>query len=305
MKKLLTLMMAMLIVVLVACADSSSTDSTETDDTGDVETSEGAEDVENEESDAASEITLEEVYEKAIERQNEINSMSADIVMDQNIVLDESGETFEMKSNSNLQSDFTIDPVASYMHGTVTAFDPMSEQEIELETEMYMLEDAFYMYDSEGDQWLEFPLEEMEAVLGQSAQQIDATEQLELLESIISEFSLEEEGDEYILKLDAAEDKFTEFVIEEMKALQSVGITEAEEDIVNLINYDKVSYVLKINKDTYDMTAMDLVLNMTLEEGDESLVMNTDTKITFSNFDGIDAIEVPQEVVDEAVPVEY
>ena len=305
MKKLLTLMMAMLIVVLVACADSSSTDSTETDDTGDVETSEGAEDVENEESDAAPEITLEEVYEKAIERQNEINSMSADIVMDQNIVLDESGETFEMKSNSNLQSDFTIDPVASYMHGTVTAFDPMSEQEIELETEMYMLEDAFYMYDSEGDQWLEFPLEEMEAVLGQSAQQIDATEQLELLESIISEFSLEEEGDEYILKLDAAEDKFTEFVIEEMKALQSVGITEAEEDIVNLINYDKVSYVLKINKDTYDMTAMDLVLNMTLEEGDESLVMNTDTKITFSNFDGIDAIEVPQEVVDEAVPVEY
>ena len=298
-------MMAMLIVVLVACADSSSTDSTETDDTGDVETSEGAEDVENEESDAASEITLEEVYEKAIERQNEINSMSADIVMDQNIVLDESGETFEMKSNSNLQSDFTIDPVASYMHGTVTAFDPMSEQEIELETEMYMLEDAFYMYDSEGDQWLEFPLEEMEAVLGQSAQQIDATEQLELLESIISEFSLEEEGDEYILKLDAAEDKFTEFVIEEMKALQSVGITEAEEDIVNLINYDKVSYVLKINKDTYDMTAMVLVLNMTLEEGDESLVMNTDTKITFSNFDGIDAIEVPQEVVDEAVPVEY
>lgn len=298
-------MMAMLIVVLVACADSSSTDSTETDDTGDVETSEGAEDVENEESDAASEITLEEVYEKAIERQNEINSMSADIVMDQNIVLDESGGTFEMKSNSNLQSDFTIDPVASYMHGTVTAFDPMSEQEIELETEMYMLEDAFYMYDSEGDQWLEFPLEEMEAVLGQSAQQIDATEQLELLESIISEFSLEEEGDEYILKLDAAEDKFTEFVIEEMKALQSVGITEAEEDIVNLINYDKVSYVLKINKDTYDMTAMDLVLNMTLEEGDESLVMNTDTKITFSNFDGIDAIEVPQEVVDEAVPVEY
>lgn len=298
-------MMAMLIVVLVACADSSSTDSTETDDTGDVETSEGAEDVENEESDAASEITLEEVYEKAIERQNEINSMSADIVMDQNIVLDESGETFEMKSNSNLQSDFTIDPVASYMHGTVMAFDPMSEQEIELETEMYMLEDAFYMYDSEGDQWLEFPLEEMEAVLGQSAQQIDATEQLELLESIISEFSLEEEGDEYILKLDAAEDKFTEFVIEEMKALQSVGITEAEEDIVNLINYDKVSYVLKINKDTYDMTAMDLVLNMTLEEGDESLVMNTDTKITFSNFDGIDAIEVPQEVVDEAVPVEY
>lgn len=298
-------MMAMLIVVLVACADSSSTDSTETDDTGDVETSEGAEDVENEESDAASEITLEEVYEKAIERQNEINSMSADIVMDQDIVLDESGETFEMKSNSNLQSDFTIDPVASYMHGTVTAFDPMSEQEIELETEMYMLEDAFYMYDSEGDQWLEFPLEEMEAVLGQSAQQIDATEQLELLESIISEFSLEEEGDEYILKLDAAEDKFTEFVIEEMKALQSVGITEAEEDIVNLINYDKVSYVLKINKDTYDMTAMDLVLNMTLEEGDESLVMNTDTKITFSNFDGIDAIEVPQEVVDEAVPVEY
>lgn len=298
-------MMAMLIVVLVACADSSSTDSTETDDTGDVETSEGAEDVENEESDAASEITLEEVYEKAIERQNEINSMSADIVMDQNIVLDESGETFEMKSNSNLQSDFTIDPVASYMHGTVTAFDPMSEQEIELETEMYMLEDAFYMYDLEGDQWLELPLEGMEAVLGQSAQQIDATEQLELLESIISEFSLEEEGDEYILKLDAAEDKFTEFVIEEMKALQSVGITEAEEDIVNLINYDKVSYVLKINKDTYDMTAMDLVLNMTLEEGDESLVMNTDTKITFSNFDGIDAIEVPQEVVDEAVPVEY
>lgn len=169
---------------------------------------------------------------------------------------------------------------------------------------MYMLEDAFYMYDSNSDAWLQLPLEGMESVLGQSTKQLDANEQLKQLESIISEFTIHEEGDEYILTLDVAGDKFTEFVIEQMQLLGSVGITEADEDIVEIVKYDKVNYVLKINKDTYDMTALDLVMHMTIEEDDESVMLEIDSKMTYSNINGIDKIEVPQDVIDNAVNLE-
>lgn len=308
MKKLLIFLMASFIVLLAACADSSSTDSTETESEENAEATDNNEDTDTSEdtdsSDAESNVSLEEVYKKAIERQNEINSMSTEIVMDQKMVFDESGETSEMNSNMNLTADFTMDPVASYMKGTITTFDPLTEENMEMNTEMYMLEDAFYMYDSNSDAWLQLPLEGMESVLGQSTKQLDANEQLKQLESIISEFTIHEEGDEYILTLDVAGDKFTEFVIEQMQLLGSVGITEADEDIVEIVKYDKVNYVLKINKDTYDMTALDLVMHMTIEEDDESVMLEIDSKMTYSNINGIDKIEVPQDVIDNAVNLE-
>lgn len=300
--------MASFIVLLAACADSSSTDSTETESEENAEATDNSEDTDTSDdtdsSDAESNVSLEEVYKKAIERQNEINSMSTEIVMDQKMVFDESGETSEMNSNMNLTADFTMDPVASYMKGTITTFDPLTEENMEMNTEMYMLEDAFYMYDSNSDAWLQLPLEGMESVLGQSTKQLDANEQLKQLESIISEFTIHEEGDEYILTLDVAGDKFTEFVIEQMQLLGSVGITEADEDIVEIVKYDKVNYVLKINKDTYDMTALDLVMHMTIEEDDESVMLEIDSKMTYSNINGIDKIEVPQDVIDNAVNLE-
>lgn len=308
MKKLLIFLMASFIVLLAACADSSSTDSTETESEENAEATDNSEDTDTSDdtdsSDAESNVSLEEVYKKAIERQNEINSMSTEIVMDQKMVFDESGETSEMNSNMNLTADFTMDPVASYMKGTITTFDPLTEENMEMNTEMYMLEDAFYMYDSNSDAWLQLPLEGMESVLGQSTKQLDANEQLKQLESIISEFTIHEEGDEYILTLDVAGDKFTEFVIEQMQLLGSVGITEADEDIVEIVKYDKVNYVLKINKDTYDMTALDLVMHMTIEEDDESVMLEIDSKMTYSNINGIDKIEVPQDVIDNAVNLE-
>lgn len=308
MKKLLIFLMASFIVLLAACADSSSTDSTETESEENAEATDNNEDTDTsddtESSGSESDVSLEEVYKKALERQNEINSMSTEIVMDQKMVFDESGETSEMNSNMNLTADFTMDPVASYMKGTITTFDPLTEENMEMNTEMYMLEDAFYMYDSNSDAWLQLPLEGMESVLGQSTKQLDANEQLKQLESIISEFTIHEEGDEYILTLDVAGDKFTEFVIEQMQLLGSVGITEADEDIVEIVKYDKVNYVLKINKDTYDMTALDLVMHMTIEEDDESVMLEIDSKMTYSNINGIDKIEVPQDVIDNAVNLE-
>lgn len=312
MKKILTFLMAsLLFFALAACSDSSSsTETSETETAESTETTDAEEEVDEAESaedeaESTGDISeLEEIYEKAMERQSEIKSMSSEMVMDQKMVFEESGETYEMGSKSDLKSDFTMDPFASYMVGTISTVDPSTGESIEMDTEMYMLPDAFYMYEATSDTWMELPTEGMEEILGKTTNQIDAAEQLKQLESIMSEFNIEEEGDEYILTLDAAGDKFTEYVIEQMKLLGNVGITEAEEEIVDIIKYDKVHYVLKMNKDTYDMTAMDMVLHMSLEEDDEKLVVELDSKMTFSNFNEVEAIEVPQDVIDNAVQME-
>jgi len=124
------------------------------------------------------------------------------------------------------------------------------------------------------------------------------------MKSFINEFKFEQTNDAYVLTLNAAGDKFSEYIVEQMQINQMLGTTE-EQKLFDSMKFDKVDYVITINKKTFDITAMDMVLDFTIDMEGESMSISNDTKVTFNNFDGVEAITVPQEVIDQAVEVQY
>ena len=75
---------------------------------------------------------------------------------------------------------------------------------------------------------------------------------------------------------------------EEQKALENMNINELE-------------YEIYVDKESFNMTAMNMVMSMTMEEQGETLNIDIDSNTAYENINGIEKIEVPQEVIDSAV----
>lgn len=292
MKKLFSIFLVSLLVVVLSACNS----------TAEPVSGDNAEKKETEQE--VSELTLEEVYENAIERQNELTSVSADMKLDQTMTLGSGEESLEMATKSDMVLDMVIDPLAMYMDGTMLMTDPESGEDVTIDMEMYMNQQGMFTFDSESEKWLKLPVTDFEAMMGQTANQVNAAEQLAGMKSFINEFKFEQTNDAYVLTLNAAGDKFSEYIFEQMQINQMLGTTE-EQQLFESMKFDKVNYVITINKETFDITAMDMVLDFTIDMEGESMSISNDTKVAFNNFDGVDAISVPQEVIDQAVEVEY
>ncbi|KGR75547.1 hypothetical protein CD33_10425 [Ureibacillus sinduriensis BLB-1 = JCM 15800] len=252
-----------------------------------------------------SELTLEEVYEKAIERQNELKSSSADIKMEQKMTFGNGTESFEMNTTSDMKMDIIVEPMESYMDGTIQMADPETGEDTKLDMEMYMTEEGLYMHDSETNQWLKLPSEQFDAIVGQTANQVDASDQLKQLQTFIDDFKFEQTDSEYVLTMSAASEEFSKFILEQMQISEMIGMAEEEKELFENMSFDTVNYVITIDKETFDIHKMDTVVDMTLEMEGESVTVGTDVKIAFNNFDAIEDITVPQEVIDQAVEVQY
>ena len=251
-----------------------------------------------------SELTLQEVYEKAIERQNELKSVHADMNMNQVLTFGSGEEKFVMGTKSNMKMDMVMDPLAMYMDGTMTMADPESGEDMNVDMEMYMTEQGLFMQDSESKQWMKLPSDQFDMVMGQTANQANAAEQLGALKSFIEEFKFEQTDSEYILTLSAASDKFKEFMLEQMQINQMLGLPNDEQQIVENLSFDKVKYTITINKDTFDIHSMDMAVTMGMGVEEQKISMDMDTKITFDNVNGVKNIVIPQEVIDKAVEIE-
>lgn len=250
-------------------------------------------------------LTLEEVYKKAIDRQNEIKSMSSDVQMDMKMVFGQGDEKLELATKSDLKMDMTIDPLTMYIKGKMSADGIFDEESFDMDLEAYITKDSMYMFETESDVWMKFAITNMEEILGQTANQANSAEQLKALEPFIEDFKIEEKDNEYILTLKSASEKFTKYILEQIQLSDSLGLSDEEKEIIEKIKYDEVSYVLKIKKDTFDITEMNMILSMTLGHEGESMGIETNSKMLFSNFDKVEEIKVPQQVIDSAVEVDY
>ncbi|MFC7685974.1 DUF6612 family protein [Ureibacillus sp. GCM10028918] len=282
-----------LLLVLSACNSTAEPTSGSEDEAGGQEVSN------------KSELTLEEVYEKAIERQNELKSSSADIKMNQKMIFGSGTESFEMSTISNMKMDMIVEPLETYMDGTIQMADPETGEETNLDMEMYMAKEGLFMHDSETKQWLKLPSEQFDAIVGQTANQADVSDQLKQLQTFIDDFKFEQTESEYILTMNAASEEFSKFILEQMQLSEMLGMTEEDKQLFENMSFDTVNYVITIDKETFDIHKMDTVVNMTLEIEGEAITVNTDAKIAFNNFNAVEDIAVPQEVIDQAVEVQY
>lgn len=93
-----------------------------------------------------SELTLEQVYEKTIERQQELKSAKATMKIDQTIGVDSEEGAFEMTSTSDFNMDMIIDPIQLYLEGTTAMKDSESGEEMEAPMKMYMTQSDGFIF---------------------------------------------------------------------------------------------------------------------------------------------------------------
>lgn len=248
-----------------------------------------------------SKLTLEQVYDKAVDRQADIQSASAKMEMTQVTKVGSGEETMEFSIDSKMEMDIIVDPLAMHLSGSMTMPDMMNEgkETMDMPIEMYMKKDAgLFMKDSTTDSWLKLPDENFDAILDQTAASADAKEQLEQLKKFIKDFTFEQTDDEYVLTLDAKGDKFKELIDSEInKSMQEMGL---EENPMDQLSIEKINYVLHIDKETFDTNKMDMNFDLKMAvEGDE-LLMNTKSVVTYTEFNHLKTIDIPQSIIDNA-----
>ncbi|MGE7981748.1 DUF6612 family protein [Solibacillus sp. NPDC093137] len=248
--------------------------------------------------DSEANLTLQQVYEKAMQRQQNLKSVHAETKMDQvtSFVMD--GKTVDMTSNSNLAMDIQQDPMAMYSKGTVEM--DMGDDKMELPIEMYMTEeDGFYLFNGDSNEWLKMPDEQYEQLLAQTGAQADASEQLEQLEQFIEDFSFEQDDENYLLTLNIEGDQFKQFILSQMGASLGESL-EMNGEMLENMSFEDSQYNIVVAKDTFDIKEMDMDLKIiTNVEGQETTIEN-DANIVYSKFDEVKEINIPNEVKKEA-----
>lgn len=246
-----------------------------------------------------SSLTLQQVFEKAIERQQTLKNVHASVDMEQYTEMVIEGETVQFSTSSDLEMDIQQNPMAMYTKGTV-AMD-MGGESMEMPIEMYMSKtDGFYLLNGEANQWVKLPDDQYQQILAQTGAQTDATVQLQQLKQFIADFEFKQDDKSYLLTLNIEGDKFKEFIAGQLEA--TVGETaEMSNDLMKTMTFEDSKYELVIDKNTFDTKEIEMDLTMNMEmEGQPAQIVN-DATIEYSKFDELAEITVPKEVKDKAV----
>ncbi|TFD98151.1 DUF6612 family protein [Jeotgalibacillus sp. R-1-5s-1] len=275
---------ASLALLLAACSDSA-------------EPTEGTEE--------ASDMTLQEVFEKSIEASNDISSLKSTMNIDQTMTI--SGEDMTFNTISNSDVEMTADPLAMYQVTTTSMSGEGAEEAMLPETEMesYITQDGFFMYDPASEQWMKFPQEMSDQFLQMSEQQSDPAAQIEALEPFMDDFTFEQNDSSYILTLNASGEKFSEFLIDQAgEMMPDMGMGMSVEELFETTTFEDVKYEIVISKDDYLMESLVLDMTMNMDMEGETMSIKQHLESDYTEYNTVDEITVPQEVLDNAVEME-
>lgn len=108
-----------------------------------------------------SELTLQDVFEKSLEANKELNSFSSKMNMKQQMEVD--GEKFDINMNADMK--FIMDPVTLYQKMTTSMDMGESNGKQNVEMEAYLTTDGFYLFEPTEAKWLKLPVEMTEQLL--------------------------------------------------------------------------------------------------------------------------------------------
>ncbi|HLR54775.1 MAG TPA: DUF6612 family protein, partial [Pseudogracilibacillus sp.] len=287
------LFLTFLAAVLVACGENA--DPNETNGNEEANANE-----ENEEE--TGDLSAEDVYKKAMEASAEMESAEVEMDMDQTM---DSGDGESMKTSTSSTMELVMDPVAFYQEAT-TSMD-MDGEKMDSETKMYFVDDEMYMHESEMDEWIKMD-SGMMGDLSEMVDQQDPEEQLKIFEDVMSDFEMEETGDTYILEMEADGDEFTELVqefAEENMPPEMLEQMEAEGvDMFEQMEINNVDYEMTLDKESFDIDNLKMDMDMDMEVEGENLNTQQNIDMDYISINEVDAIEIPEDVKDEAMDEE-
>jgi hypothetical protein len=294
MKKSWSILLSFILVVFLAACNQTA------DPVNEVGNKENANESKKSAEENKSDLTLKEVFEKTNKASQEITSLKSNMTLNQTMTMP--GEEGEMKINSDVTSTIVLEPLALHQTMKMSMEGDAAEAPKENMTmDSYLTKDGFYMKDSSQNKWMKMPKELSDQIVQMSNAQTDPSKQLKDLQQFMDDFKFEQDEKHFILKLTANGQKFQDFLQKQMKEIMPEMLPE---EAMNNMSYDEVKYEIFIDKETFYTTKLNSTVNMTVkvEEGKE---MKTQTEMsgTYSDYNEIESITVPKEVVETAEEV--
>lgn len=244
----------------------------------------------------AADMSAADVLKKSNEAMSSLDSYSSKTMMEITMPDITTGESITIPINT--EEDVTFNPFA--MHQTVTTSTPDGQEET---LESYWTEEGFYQEDPmEG--WVKLPSELSEG-LDELMAMTTAGDQVAQAEALGEDMAVEDTGDAYQLSYEGDGEALMEAVLASFESM--MGEEDASmsmEGIMEEINFNEISYEMTVEKDTFYMTEMSMYVDMDMSAEGESLNMVQSTDMSISNFNGVEPITVPEDVLNNAVPIE-
>ncbi|MFV8826492.1 DUF6612 family protein [Alkalihalobacterium sp. APHAB7] len=268
-----------LILLLAACSGGEPSSSTNTD---------------NQDTTDATVLSVDEIIEKSITAMNKLESYTMEMNNEQELEMP-GQDPFQM--NMTMVADITVEPMRLYQKMTMTGLEESVEV---IETESYFTEDGMFVKDSMQGGWVRFPEEFSQDLLEVSQQQMNAEEQLKVFKQFAEDTQLTEEESHYILTVYGSDDNFKTMAHEAMGFMQEAGASAMMDELLGMMEVQTFNYVIYIDKDTFYQTKMDVEMHMSMTIEDETMVTIQRMTGVITNFNNVDEITIPQEVLDSA-----
>ncbi|NEU30228.1 hypothetical protein GN156_05460 [bacterium LRH843] len=223
-----------------------------------------------------------EIIQQATKAMSSIKSFSSKTTKTQKVTAANS----ESHSSSTISMDMTQEPLAIYQQINMT----LPEQG-NVATTMYMIDNGIYFKDSVDETWFTYPEELTQDHINIKEMLMKPNEQLAFIQKHIEHFSLEERDEYYLITVQGSPDMSKEFV-NDMASKMSNGLP-AE-------TVQEFEYSMQIEKETYFQTKVSIKLSFDTTMGNEPIQIHATTESAFAKFNEIDAITVPEAILEEA-----
>lgn len=252
---------------------------------------------------AKSELTLEEVFDKSMEASEQVESLHADILTDQNMKMQPDGMEMDMEIDTEM--DMILDPLAFHQKSETTLVSDDIENDNPMLMETYLTDQGLYLYEASMDMWLKMQDEVVEDLKSMADYQTaNPKEQLEDLEAFKDDFTFEQNEEAYILKLDASGEKFQALMREQLK--KTLGQMELETIITEEdLKIHSVYYEVYIDKETFLTDSLLMNTEMDVVIDGDTMAIQSDVEAEYSDYNEIEEIILPKEAVEQAEEIEY
>lgn len=249
---------------------------------------------------STSDLTLQNVFTQSLAQSEKLDSLSASIDMTQ--VVEIPAQKISMETSSKMDMDMIVEPLSLHQEGT-TSMNMLGEETLgapaEMKIESYLSDQGFFMFDSMSSQWLKLPKDMYEQIMSMSKNQADPSQQLKDLESFMDDFTFEQDEHSYILKLAASGDEFNTLMQKQLADTMPDMMVEEQELLENM-NVEKVNFEIFIDKQTFNILTLNMVIDMTMAVEGENMRITQDIKSSYSKFNEVKSIEIPQDVINQA-----
>jgi hypothetical protein len=223
----------------------------------------------------------------------DINSFSTKYTMEQKMQADD----MNIEMNIKGEMDIVLDPFGMYQHMKMKMFGE------DLEMEMYMTEQGFYMYDPMENQWIkdESSMGEFENILDMVNGSNNPLAQLDLMKEYLSEVKIHDKGSYYEMEYSIKTEGYKHLVDEMLGSF----LLDEEEFPMPDMTFNTMSFSISYAKDTYFPTAMSAHIDMEMNMDGEVMQIFQKMNGTYLNINGFDQINIPQDIIDSAIEMQY